>query len=283
MRGVGSAFAAITIVNALPTGIGAAVGVALRARAEVALAAAASDSVRVRPPAGDTPLVREAVRAAVEPSVREHWSVEVQLESEIPPAVGLKSSSAVASAVVRAVAGALDRPLTAEAVARGAARAGRAAGVSATGAFDDALAGLRSGVVVTDNSTDRTIARWPVEPELGVALWIPPGAHPPSPGVTNRFRSFAPQSRAAADEVTAGRAWPAMRANGRLVDAAMGYDRQALTHRVDRLGAVSAGTSGLGPAFAVVAPKVRLPEIVRALEPEGGRVLSVDFASEELV
>ena len=80
--------------------------------------------------------------------------MEIEIVSDIPVAMGLKSSSAVSSAGLLAVArasGATRPPLE---IAKLSAQVSRETGVSATGAFDDALAGLASGVVVTNNYTD---------------------------------------------------------------------------------------------------------------------------------
>jgi len=192
-------------------------------------------------------------------------AVTLSIVSEIPSGAGLKSSSAVGSAIVRAVDAAAGRSSSAEETARVSAEVSRRVGASATGAYDDALAGLSSGAVVTDNRGDRLLRTYPIPRGLGVALWIPPGAHPPSPELLARFRTNPMLAQEAVDAALEGRLWEAMDANSRLVEAAMGYPYGELRERLRQCGATASGASGLGPAFAVIGPVERLPALLEAL------------------
>ncbi len=281
MRGVGEATAAITVVNALPTGIGGAVGVELRVRAEVTLerVAGAAPDVEFEPATAKTPLATEALRLAhsVFP-VSGYDPVRLSIRSAIPVAQGLKSSSAVASAIALAVADASGRPHGPEAVAALSARAGRAAGVSATGAFDDALAGVSGGLVVTDNLHDRLVRVLALPPDLEVGLWIPPGTHPPSPTTHERFRAEAARSHLAVEAVLRDD-WPvAMELNSELVERVMGYAYGPLRDEARRHGAVATGTSGLGPALAVVASRDRLSAALEHLPRDRAVVTTVGLS-----
>lgn len=282
MRGVGEATAAITIVNALPTGIGAAVGIELRAHVEVDLrrtAGSPTSPVEIRPPAAATPLVRSALEFAVERYAAHGFApVDLTVRSDIPPGAGLKSSSAVSSAIVLAVANATGRTLTPTTVAAASAEIGRATGVSATGAFDDALAGLVAGAVMTDNRADRLLRAFPLPIGLAVALWVPGGTHPPAPETRRRFPTDTPETRAIAQAADAGRLWEAMELNSDLVDAAMGYTYRPTRERLRTAGAIACGTSGLGPALAAVGPRERIPALLAELAREPGRSFSVEFS-----
>lgn len=279
MTGVASAYAAISVVNALPLGIGAAVGIDWPATATVRPAGPVGRPDSVRPARAATPLLRAAVRAARGPlGGEERTRLAISLRSTIPPARGLKSSSAVASAVGLATARAFRQEPSAVAVARLSARVGRSVGVSATGAFDDALAGLVPGVVVTDNRADLELRRFSIEPGSGVALWIPPRRHPASPSVRRRFRRQRALAQRAVD-LALDRDWAgAMRANSELVERAMGYRYARLRGALADAGALAVGVSGLGPTLAVVAPVGRLPRLLRSL-PRSGRRRLVGFSS----
>jgi shikimate kinase len=282
MRGVGEATAAITVVNALATGVGAALGVGLRARAEVTLAPAAGGTTElaILPEASRTPLVEATLRAALaefHPSAK--LRAELTLTSEIPPAAGLKSSSAVQSATLLAVArsaGASVAPLD---LARLGAEVALRTGASATGAFDDALAGLVSGCVVTDNGRRALVRRLELDPALEVALWIPPRTHPASPSVKDRFRPDDPLARASIDAALAGRWGEAMELNSQLVEAAMGYEYAALRGLAAAHKALGAGVSGLGPAFAAVCPAGAADALLGALPSSGGERRRVSLAA----
>src|SRR4029077_12491491 len=101
----------------------------------------------------------------------------VAVVSAIPPARGLKSSSAVGVAVAQAVASAYGRSPAAETCAAASAEVSRAIGLSATGAFDDALAAAEGGVVLTENTSRTVRARATLDTDWSVVLWIPAGEH----------------------------------------------------------------------------------------------------------
>ncbi|MFY9717486.1 MAG: shikimate kinase [Thermoplasmata archaeon] len=282
MRGVGEATAAITIVNALPTGVGAAAGIELRTRAsvELGLRREGSDSLpKIRPEGSATPLVYAAVAEGMRTfAPGEFVPVEIWVSSDIPSSAGLKSSSAVVSAILLAIANAVGRRPFPEEVARKNAALGRSTGVSATGAFDDALAGLTGDAVLTDNRADRLIERFPLDPRLGVVLWIPPGSHAPAPSALERFRAGPAEALAPVRAARAGRLWEAMELNSGLVEEAMEYSYRDLRRTMQEAGAVASGVSGLGPVFAAVAPRDRVPGLLVRLRGRAGLVRSVDFS-----
>ncbi|MGA8663616.1 MAG: shikimate kinase [Thermoplasmata archaeon] len=269
MRGLGRSAAAISIVNALPMGIGCAHGVRLYAAATIDLEPAASPHVEVEPASSRTPIVVASVEAALhhlQPGTS--FSAVLQLASEIPVAKGLKSSSAVATAAIRSVANALQADLDSIPVARLAAQVGRKVGVSATGAFDDALAGLVPGFVVTDNRSEELLLRQAADPGWTAVVHVPGGTHPASPTVQERFRSAAPEAERAIQAARRGAWAAAMQENTLLVERVMGYDYGDLRDRLRREGAVASGVSGLGPALVSLVPRARASAVVSALPPE---------------
>jgi len=282
MKGSATAHAAITIVNALPTGVGCALGISLAVRATATLTRTGTSAAHDLDldPASDSPLVREAFREAVErvePGAS--WHAQLAIDSEIPPARGLKSSSAVASAVGGAVLRALGRDLPPLELARLSATAARRVGLSATGAFDDALAGLSSGFVITDNREDQLLRSAPVDPNLDVALWVPPATHRPSPEWRLAFERRAAESRAALEEAANGRWAEAVERNTALVEEVMGYDYRELRARVLEHGAMACGVSGLGPTLAALVGRDHAGAVIDAMPEELGARLHVQVLS----
>ena len=264
MRGSARTFGAITITNALAAGIGCAAGVELPVDAEVAIESdGSSDPPKLRgSPMSRGPLVDATVRAALARYYPGAGIVAtVSLQSSVPVARGLKSSSAVSTAFILATARAAGKEPSPLEVGRLAAEVGRRVGVSATGALDDALAGLEPGFVVTDNRQDSVLRRGEIDPAWAVLLYIPPDPHPPSPGAVSAFareREAGERSgRAALDGDWAS----AMRINTELVERIMRYPYRALRERFEELGAIASGVSGLGPTLAVIAAATRLPEL----------------------
>jgi shikimate kinase len=266
--GTARATAAITIVNALPTGVGCALGIDLAVDARVSLRSEAPgrEPLLSFSRGAGTPVVREALRLALDRyAPGGPWSAALELRSEIPPARGLKSSSAVATAVARATARAAGADPDDVELARLAAGAGRTAGVSATGAMDDALASLRPGFCLTDNRTEQLIRSETADGTWQVALLIPAQRHAPSPQWRVAFEAHAAEGRAAAEAAQAGDWWSAMRLNTELVERTMGYDYAAIRRDAERAGALGVGVAGLGPTLAAVAPPARAHEVLGAL------------------
>jgi shikimate kinase len=278
LRGVGRAAAAITIVNALPTGVGCALGIGLYATAEVTLRArdpGTPNTVRI-PEGARTPLVESALRGALDHFGMPHEvEADLSLRSDIPPSRGLKSSSAVASAIALAVARASGRSPDPLETARLSADVSKAAGLSATGAFDDALAGLSGDFVVTDNSHGTVLRAGPADPDWEVALLVPGGTHRPSPEWKKEFEAHAPEGRKAVEAALSGDWWEAMTLNTELVERTMHYEYAPVRERLRRQGALGSGVSGLGPALAAVAPRRRMRDLLDALPAALGERRSV--------
>ncbi|HYA69858.1 MAG TPA: shikimate kinase [Thermoplasmata archaeon] len=280
MKGIARTFGAITITNALSAGIGCATGVELPVRAEVSITVDGSkDPPKIDVPSKDSsPVVEGSLRAAL---ARYHPTpgtvARLSLRSEIPVARGLKSSSAVSTAVVLAVARAAGEQPSALEIGRQAAEVARRIGISATGAFDDALAGLEPGFIVTDNRRDEVLRRTSVDPDWGVVLYIPTHDHPPSPSVVRQFAQERPSGELAARAAMDGDWVRAMTVNTELVERTMRYSYQELRQRLQSRGAIASGVSGLGPALATIAPIALLPELVEILPNDGAEKRVVSF------
>ncbi|HDI73615.1 MAG TPA: shikimate kinase, partial [Candidatus Korarchaeota archaeon] len=131
MRATVKVNGAITVVNAIASWRGAAIGLDF----EVVAEAEPFDSLTVLP---DDPLLREAASIALDEVGGE--GVRVKVDSEIPVGWGLKSSSAVANATVLAVLALFKREVNLMKALKLSVNAARHAGVTITGALDDAAA-----------------------------------------------------------------------------------------------------------------------------------------------
>lgn len=268
--GKGRSHGAITVLNALFTGVGSAVGVDLPVLAHAELTAVPAGAPALAPDRGaESPLVREAIdRALAAYAGGERFIARVAISSTIPPARGLKSSSAVSSAAFEAVADALGAEPTALEIARASAEVSEGVGLSATGAFDDALAGTAGGVVVTENRPRALLRHETLDPSWGALLVIPPVPHAPAPSWRETFARQAAAAAEAESLARRGHYAEAMRHNGRLVEPLLELDYRELRERLGQHGAVSCSVSGLGPSLAVVAPVERLARL-RELVPAG--------------
>jgi shikimate kinase len=269
---------AVSIVNAMANGLGAALGVGLRVEASCRLVEepifrVCSGSRVLKP--GSLP---EKVCRLI---LRDHGlqkGCEVSVYSKIPARKGLKSSSAVSSAVALACLKEVSGEARLLEAAKYSAEASIQAGVSVTGAFDDASACLLGGVVVTDNFERRLIARRLVDDQLRVVILIPPGGMLSGRINTSVFKPVEPLMRLAHRLALNGEEWLAMSLNGLTVSTALGFDVKPALEALKN-GAVAAGVSGKGPAVAAVV-RPQDVERVRAALSRFGKIVETGVCNE---
>ncbi len=252
--GAGESGGALTVVNALVSGMGAALGVKLRVRVEVSdTGGPGYTTIRPRSVSGgllDTVYHEFAERLGVKAT-----ELYVRVTSELPSGVGMKSSSSVANALILALADAYGVQVDAMDVLCINASASIRAGVSYTGALDDAAACLLGGVRVTDNHRRLILASYGAAPEAAVFL-IPSGIS--RPDVKKLLRPQMRCSVATAHRLAlTGRYHEALNLNGMVYAYAYGYPTEPIVEAW-RLGVSAAGISGNGPAYAALASEEAL-------------------------
>jgi shikimate kinase len=270
---------AITIVNAMATGAGAALGVELQTRATV--------TVTNRPgvfiarnrsdPRENTMLAKEAARGVFARfGADKRFGAVVETTSNIPIAVGLKSSSAASNAVTLASLHALGRKISDIEVVRLGVQASFRAGVTLTGAFDDACACYFGGVVITDNVKRRILKRFRPKRGFRVFIHVPNGKRYTGDLDQFSFRSIRPFIRAASDSALRGDYWDSLTLNGMIYSMALGYGTETTTAALDS-GAVAAGLTGKGPAVAAIVPEAKMGNVRAAWRRIKGQVIETSF------
>lgn len=254
MTGTGTSGGAGTIVNAIAIGKGAAFGLDLHVKATVDQA----DKWMVTNHGEelDTPAAKLAIESARQVCValRKKQPHLIDIESDIPPERGLKSSSAVSVAVIRATLDAHDAKWPSARIVRSAARAGLRSGTSITGAYDDAAACFLGGAVVTDNKRFRLLGRGDL-PRSIAALVNVPSTRLKTADVRNvDFSSVRRLVREAWDFAKAGEYDKAMILNSAAYAGVLGHETK-FTFEAIREGAWAAGLSGKGPAEIALGPR----------------------------
>jgi len=269
---------AVSIVNAMANGLGAALGVGLRVEASCRLVEEPVFRVRsgerfLKP--GSLP---EKVCRLILGDHGLQKGCEVSIYSEIPARKGLKSSSAVSSAVALACLKEVSGEAGLMEAAKYSVEASIQTGVSVTGAFDDASACLLGGLVVTDNFERRLLARRLVEDDLRIVILIPPGGMLSGKVDTSLFKPVEPLMSLAHRLALNGEEWLAMTLNGLAVSTALGLDVKPALEALKN-GAVAAGVSGKGPAVASVVRPQDVERVGRALS-RFGRVVETGVCNE---
>ncbi len=270
---------AITIVNAMATGQGAALGVDLWTRATVTLTNKPGTFVarNLTDPREDNVLPEIAARHVFARfGADKQFGAMIETESNIPIAVGLKSSSAASNAVTLASLRVLGRKSTDLEAVRLGVQASLRAGVTLTGAFDDACGCYFGGIVITDNVKRRILKQFRPTDGLRVLIHVPKKRTYTRDLNLQSFRTIRASIRAAHRGALRGDYWNSMTLNGLLYSIALKYDTTVTTAALAS-GAIAAGLTGKGPAVAAIVPESMKGDVRAAWRRIKGRVIETSF------
>jgi shikimate kinase len=271
MTGAAACRGAVTIVNAIAIGKGAAFGITLEADAEVRIEETPSGFVLDGPEEGFA-LVKGCVDAVCRRALRGNAGANARIRSEIPISKGLKSSSAVSNAAVLATGRALGLALSDSDILDIGVEESVKAGVTLTGAFDDASACLRGGVVVTDNRNRLLLHRGSMDNELVVVIHAPDRQIPKSSLKSLDFTGIRKDVEAAFALALKGQYLAAMDLNSRAYARILDVSEEAV--EVSRKsGALAAGITGTGPATAALCKRADASRVAEALRDLDGDVI----------
>lgn len=252
MTGIGQSHGAITVINAMPCGIGSTIGVALETKATFSQGGEGRNVTIVNDPTENDSMARICVRRAYEVAGIEEptdWTLET--DSQIPVSRGLKSSSTACNAILRAVFAELGCEMEPVMLIRLGVECAREAKVTVTGSFDDACGSGLGGLVMTDNTTDSIIAHCDVD-DYDVIIHVPRYKIPKKGLDLDALHSVAPEIRMAIG-LAMRKPFEAMTINGRIISRVSDVDNSVAEKAVS-MGALGAGMSGSGPAVAIVVP-----------------------------
>ena len=274
---------AATIINAIATGRGAAVGVNLWTRARVRLTDEYGiiESMIVPDPTENSVLIEKTVG-----TVLKHFGLEgkfgakVETWSNIPIARGLKSSSAAGNAIALATVAALNKKLDDVTIVKLGVDGAIGAKATITGAFDDACASYFGGVVVTHNSRRRIVKRFEIVKNLAVLFYVPAQKVYTVSSDLRQMKGVASLVKIAYKEALKGNHWAALTLNGLIYSSALGYNPSTA---VDALmaGALAAGLSGTGPAVTAIVPDEKIDAVKDTWQTYEGEILEARVNHEK--
>lgn len=271
MKAVAGCRGAVTIVNAIATGKGAAFGVDLETDVSVELLEGPSEFTLDGEPEGKD-LASGCVLSAAWMAGAKASGALVRVRSEIPISKGLKSSSAASNALVLAAVNAAGGNVAEEDMLDLAIDESVKAGVTITGAFDDATACFRGRAVVTDNRERRVLAIGTMDPSLAIVIHVPERSISKSSLKGRDFHSISNKVDEAVSLALKGEYLKAMEVNSRAYAEVLGVSEEA-ADVARKAGAIAAGISGTGPAIAAVVRPTDAKKVVEALSRLEGRVI----------
>jgi shikimate kinase len=277
------AHGAATIINAIATGKGAAIGVDLWTRASVSLTDEPGKvETKILSNSSEDNLLAEKTvyRVLKHFGLAEELGAKVETRSNIPIARGLKSSSAAANAIALATTAALERRLEDISVVKLGVDGALDAKVTITGAFDDACASYFGGIVITDNMKRRIIRRFELAEAPAVLFYVPATKNYTAKSDVKCMKAMASVVKIAYKEALKGNHWAALTLNGLIYSSALGYDTSPA---VDSLtaGALAAGLSGTGPAVTAIVPEEKIDLVKEVWQKRVGEVLEAQINQEK--
>lgn len=264
---------AISIVNALATCSGCALGISLRVTAEADLRSGEG----IRSQTVNEKLIRNIVYNTIPKEILAENSVYISVESEIPMGFGLKSSSAVSDAVALACSKLVKEEIEDYVVLDRAVLASLDAGVTITGAYDDSSACYFGGFVVTNNRTHEIIHHQEAPHSLSVIIFIPNATRR---GNMSKVDSMSNLFGEAFKFATAGEYWKAMNLNGMLLSTSLSAEYEPVLKAIQG-GALAASISGNGPAIAAVSNEENMEDIKAAFAKFNGSVIVSKINNEK--
>lgn len=249
---------AISVVNAIPTGRGATIGIDIPCRVTVGIRKNLDSKIKIETDTRDPHnLVATCVRYTMKRlrvKLPRSSTIVVRVKSKIPPAVGLKSSSAVSVAVVKAVQELYSSKLDTSSILKISSTASKDTRASLTGAYDDASAALLGGMVFTDNRRFKLLKHSRIRKELGsnVAILVPNQKKKLTSSIeSNVFSQFRNESFRAFEFAFEGEIPQAMFLNSVVLCASLGYSIRPVVSAISE-GATASGVTGKGPAIAAL-------------------------------
>lgn len=259
---------AISIVNAIATGKGSALGISLKVTAEVELQK--GHGLRFITGRNGDRLIKNIIQKTIPKETIESNMISIRVDSEIPIGYGLKSSSAVSNAIVLACSQiAREEDINDDTILEVAALSSLEAKVSLTGAYDDATACYFGGFTVTDNYSRRLIRKERAPENLYAIIILPSST---TRGDVRKLRNLSDIFIDAFRFAESGQYWKAMKLNGVLASAALSSSYAPAMAAMEH-GALSASISGNGPSIAAVGNEDAIEPIVGALSKYDGEII----------
>ena len=259
---------AISIVNAIATGKGSALGISLKVTAEVELQK--GHGLRFITGRNGDRLIKNIIQKTIPKETIESNMISIRVDSEIPIGYGLKSSSAVSNAIALASSQiARKEDINDNTILEVAALSSLEAKVSLTGAYDDATACYFGGFTVTDNYSRRLIRKERAPENLYAIIILPSST---TRGDVRKLRNLSDIFIDAFRFAESGQYWKAMKLNGVLASAALSSSYAPAMAAMEH-GALSASISGNGPSIAAVGNEDAIEPIVGALSKYDGQII----------
>lgn len=257
---------AISIVNAVATGFGSAMGISLNVKVEII---SKKGSGLIFQKGGGSLMIKKIIYDVLQLKYINNNQLLININSEIPSGMGLKSSSAVSIAVALACNSLTNKKISDESVLNSAVDASLYAKTTITGAYDDSTACYYGGFVTTDNYKRKILKRENSPTDISAVIFLPNNK---KRGDVTRLKLLSDIYLEAFQLAHSGQYWKAMTLNGVLTSSLLS-NSYTITRMCLENGALAASISGNGPAVAAVVRESEVQRIKSVLSNLDGRVI----------
>ena len=286
MKGKGTTFGAVSILNGIASGKGVTASVRLGTESTAELEKAPGGwRIFINEKEVQSTLAVETIRLALKTAGKEpgEYSGTIRTTTDIPSSVGLKTSSSASSAIALAVFAALgQKAFDPQKIMMCSIEVSLASGASVTGAMDDAASCLLGGINIADNLGRKMVKSKLFDKTLKVLIRVPKVTSRRASVDVVYMRKFGKVADVLYGMCMEGDYWRAMTLNGTLYSAILGYDPTAALLAVEH-DALGASLSGTGPATAAIFdPKMKeeIKKLTAAWSSDGSRVIETETNNE---
>jgi len=261
---------AISVVNAIPAGKGVTIAIDIPCTVRASFVKRKNNERRIKvlsKTSDPHALVEKSVEFALSnlrASFPKLMQLRIQINSKIPTAVGLKSSSAVSVATTKGVFGLFSKDSDWRSILKSSCTASKDSMASVTGAYDDASASLLGGLAFTDNYNFKLVKHSKVPKKLGckIAILVPKKRKMLTSNVNaSSFGKYRVESLHAFDLAMNGDFTSAMLLNSIIQCATLSYPMGPISSALEE-GASAAGITGKGPAVAALCQNSKIVQKV---------------------
>jgi len=239
---------AISIVNAIATGKGAALGISKKVNVEMETSYGKGVIIEVENKSMSSRLINRVIEKIVTKNELSKTKLKVSLDTEIPTGYGLKSSSAISTAVAMTCAKLFKPNMNDTEILDAGVKASIETKVSLTGAYDDACACYYGGFVVTDNYNKKIIHSEKCLNRVCAVIFIPKSR---KRGNVRKLKTSSDVFERAWNLAKKSDYWNAMILNGQATSTILSSEPKIIPKLIEN-GALGASVSGNGPSIAAI-------------------------------
>ena len=242
---------AVSLVNAIATGSGAAVGIDTFVKTTLDVKEGTGIYITSDNKTISSRLINKVIQNSVPKKQLEKTRLELDFQSNIPTGYGLKSSSAISTAVSMVCSKAFQRKFTDKKILKIGVESSIQTKVSLTGAYDDACACYYGGFNVTNNYKRSLVLRRPAPSNLQAIIFLPKSR---KRGNLKKLKNFKPAFEKAWELAKNGDYWNASILNGIATSSILNSNPELIFKLIEK-GAIGATISGNGPSIMAITKK----------------------------